>query len=62
MPDVISFKPKKAEYVYECLCGEQTFYLFGDGTIECYVCKRRQPYPGPVDGGGHGPDRGTGGG
>lgn len=34
----IEFRPKKAQYVFECLCGGQHFYLHDDDTIECRSC------------------------
>jgi len=34
-----NFRSKKAEYVWECGCGGQHFYLHRDGTIECRSCK-----------------------
>ena len=39
MSDVIEFKPKRPEWVFECPCGSQLFFLQHDGTIECRSCK-----------------------
>jgi hypothetical protein len=38
--DIKEFKRKKAEFVYECACGGQHFYLNKDGTVECRSCKQ----------------------
>lgn len=37
--DLKDFREKKAELVFECVCGGQHFYLHADGTIECRSCK-----------------------
>jgi hypothetical protein len=37
--DMKDFREKKAEFVWECSCGSQLFYLHVDGTIECRSCK-----------------------
>ncbi len=34
-----NFRLKKPEFVWECNCGGQMFYLNIDGTIECRSCK-----------------------
>jgi hypothetical protein len=37
--DINDFRPKKPEWVFECKCGSQLFFLHYDGTIECRSCK-----------------------
>lgn len=37
--DLSKFRKKRMEYVWECSCGSQHFYLHRDGTIECRSCK-----------------------
>ena len=37
--ELAGFKAKRPEYVFECICGGQHFYLHADGTIECRSCK-----------------------
>lgn len=41
MGDVVEmqFKPRRPEFIWECRCGGQHFYLNHDGTIECRSCK-----------------------
>lgn len=42
MSEVINlsdFREKKPEFVFECICGSQLFFLHFDGTIECRSCK-----------------------
>lgn len=34
------FRQRKPEFVFECPCGSQHFYLVHDGCIECRSCKR----------------------
>lgn len=31
-------KKPKQELVWECLCGEQTFYLMSSKNVRCYGC------------------------
>jgi len=33
------FKVKQPEWVFQCSCSGQLFYLNHDGTIECRSCK-----------------------
>jgi hypothetical protein len=33
-----SFRPKKVEHVFTCLCGTQTFFLHKSGRIQCESC------------------------
>jgi hypothetical protein len=33
------FREKRPEWVFECTCGSQLFFLHSDGTIECRSCK-----------------------
>lgn len=33
------FRKRKPEFVFECACGSQHFYLHQDGCIECRSCK-----------------------
>lgn len=33
------FREKRPEYLFECKCGSQLFFLHSDGTIECRSCK-----------------------
>ena len=33
------FKLKRPEWVFECPCGSQLFFLHHDGTVECRSCK-----------------------
>jgi len=35
-----AFKPKQPEWVWECECTGQLFYLNRDGTIQCRSCTR----------------------
>lgn len=35
-----SFRERKSEFVFECRCGGQHFYLHQDGCIECRDCKQ----------------------
>lgn len=35
------FRERKIEYVFECACGGQHFYLHQDGCIECRDCEHR---------------------
>jgi len=37
--DIADFRQKRPEYVFECKCGSQHFYLQVDGVIECRSCK-----------------------
>jgi hypothetical protein len=37
--DLGEFRLKKPEWVFECRCGSQLFFLLHDGTIECRSCK-----------------------
>lgn len=37
--ELSEFRQKKPEYVFECKCGSQHFFLNHDGTIECRSCK-----------------------
>lgn len=37
--NIKDFKKKKTEWVFECTCGSQLFFLQHDGTIECRSCK-----------------------
>lgn len=37
--DIAQFRLKKPEWVFECACGSQLFFLQHDGTIECRSCK-----------------------
>jgi hypothetical protein len=37
--DINDFKRKRPEWVFECTCGSQLFFLNHDGTIECRSCK-----------------------
>lgn len=37
--DINSFRKKQVEYVYQCPCGSQHFYLNRDGTIACRSCE-----------------------
>jgi len=37
--DLSNFRLKKPEYVWECSCGGQHFYLNLDGSIQCRSCK-----------------------
>jgi hypothetical protein len=37
--DLQDFREKKPEFVFECTCGSQLFFLHFDGTIECRSCK-----------------------
>jgi hypothetical protein len=37
--DLAEFKVKRPEYVFECVCGSQHFYLNVDGSVECRSCK-----------------------
>jgi hypothetical protein len=37
--ELAKFRKKRAEFVWECGCGGQHFYLHRDGTIECRSCK-----------------------
>lgn len=37
--DINEFRQKKPEWVFECPCGSQLFFLLHDGTIECRSCK-----------------------
>lgn len=32
------FRQRKPEFVFECPCGSQHFYLHQDGCIECRGC------------------------
>lgn len=36
--NVINFKPRKFEQVYECECGNQVFYLTISMECECSLC------------------------
>lgn len=36
--NVIEFKPRKFEEVYECECGCQKFYLLASWKCECSCC------------------------
>ncbi len=38
--DLKSFHKKREEYVFECACGGQHFYLNVDGSVECRSCDR----------------------
>lgn len=38
--ELADFREKKPEYVFECECGSQHFYMHCDGTVECRSCKR----------------------
>lgn len=38
--DLSQFRKKRAEYVFQCPCGGQHFYLLVDGSIECRSCDR----------------------
>lgn len=33
------FREKRPEWVFECPCGSQLWFLHSDGTIECRSCK-----------------------
>lgn len=33
------FRRKQPEWVFECVCGSQLFFLHRDGTVECRSCK-----------------------
>jgi hypothetical protein len=33
------FRERRPEWVFECNCGSQLFFLHSDGTIECRSCK-----------------------
>jgi hypothetical protein len=33
------FREKKPEWVFECPCGSQLFFLHFDGVVECRSCK-----------------------
>lgn len=35
----VDFSLKRPEWVFECQCGGQLFFLHHDGTIECRSCK-----------------------
>jgi hypothetical protein len=37
--NISDFRVKKPEWVFECACGSQLFFLNHDGTIECRSCK-----------------------
>jgi hypothetical protein len=37
--DINEFRQKRPEWVFECTCGSQLFFLHKDGTIECRSCK-----------------------
>lgn len=34
------FKQRAPDYVFECPCGSQHFYLHKDGAVECRSCKQ----------------------
>jgi hypothetical protein len=41
-PNVVvlaDFREKRPEWVFECKCGSQLFFLHRDGTVECRSCK-----------------------
>jgi hypothetical protein len=37
---ISDFQTKKPEWVFECPCGSQIFFLLYDGMIECRSCKQ----------------------
>jgi len=37
--DMSRFHEKRPEWVWECKCSSQLFFLNKDGTIECRSCK-----------------------
>lgn len=37
--EIAEFQVKRPEWVFECRCGGQLFFLLHDGTIECRSCK-----------------------
>lgn len=37
--EIAEFAAKRPEWVFECTCGSQLFFLLHDGTIECRSCK-----------------------
>ena len=39
-PKVLEFAIKRPEWVFECECSSQLFFLLHDGTIECRSCKQ----------------------
>lgn len=39
MADVLEFKDKRTQKVWECECGGQVFYLISSGEVECAECK-----------------------
>lgn len=37
--EIGEFHAKRPEWVFECKCESQLFFLMHDGTIECRSCK-----------------------
>ena len=37
--EISDFQVKRPEWVFECPCSSQLFFLLHDGTIECRSCK-----------------------
>lgn len=38
--DLAAFRERRPDYVFQCPCGGQHFYLQHDGEIECRDCKQ----------------------